>query len=226
MKNFGNKVFIVGIAGISMSAIAKILVSQGKIVFGSDLNYNKRVAKELKKLGIGVVNQGQRCDIEQFNPDSVIYSVAIKPTDAELVWARENNKNIFTRGEALGEITKDFKNLICISGSHGKTTTTALLTNIFNLSGLDFFAHIGGESQDIGGNLRLGNKKDYFITEACEYYDSFLSLKPTIAVILNIACDHLDYFKNVENLKNSFLKKTGSFMPYIWIGTRLKRCLT
>lgn len=206
MKNFGNKVFIVGIAGISMSAIAKILVSQGKIVFGSDLNYNKRVAKELKKLGIGVVNQGQRCDIEQFNPDSVIYSVAIKPTDAELVWARENNKNIFTRGEALGEITKDFKNLICISGSHGKTTTTALLTNIFNLSGLDFFAHIGGESQDIGGNLRLGNKKDYFITEACEYYDSFLSLKPTIAVILNIACDHLDYFKNVENLKNSFLK--------------------
>ena len=128
----------------------------------------------LKNLGIDVVNQGFSNEIERFNPDSVIYSVAIKENDTELVWARNNNKKIFNRGEALGIITSEYKNVICISGSHGKTTTTALLTNIFNVGKLDFSAHIGGQSLDINGNLRLGRSHDYFITEACEYFDSFL----------------------------------------------------
>ena len=174
MREFGNKIFIVGIAGVSMSAIAKILIKQGKLVAGADIDYNGRVANELKNLGIDVVNQGFLSEIERFNPDSVIYSVAIKENDAELIWAKMNNKKIFNRGEALGIITSEYKNVICISGSHGKTTTTALLTNIFNVGKLDFSAHIGGQSLDINGNLRLGTSHEYFITEACEYFDSFL----------------------------------------------------
>lgn len=208
MREFGNKVFIVGIAGVSMSAIAKILIKQGKLVAGADIDYNGRVANELKNLGIDVVNQGFLSEIERFNPDSVIYSVAIKENDAELIWAKMNNKKIFNRGEALGIITSEYKNVICISGSHGKTTTTALLTNIFNFGKLDFSAHIGGQSLDINGNLRLGTSHEYFITEACEYFDSFLYLNPTIAVILNVASDHLDYFKTEENLRRSFIKFT------------------
>lgn len=206
MEIFGKKVFIVGIAGISMSAIAKILISQGVQVWGSDLKSDGAEIDELKKLGIKVYKQGVKRFISAVNPDCVIYSVAIKTTASEVLWAKENNKLLLTRGDAIGIISGEYKTRIFVSGSHGKTTTTAVVSNILKNSEKDFTSHIGGKSLDISGNIKLGADKNIFLSEACEYFDSFLSFSPTIAVILNVASDHLDYFKTVENLKKSFVR--------------------
>lgn len=206
MKRFGKKVFIVGIAGISMSAIAKILISQGVQVWGADLKSEGAEIEELKKLGIKVYKQGVKRFISVVDPDCVIYSVAIKMTASEVLWAKENNKLLLTRGDAIGIISGEYKTRIFVSGSHGKTTTTAVVSNILKNSGKDFTSHVGGKSLDISGNIKIGADKNIFLSEACEYFDSFLCFSPTIAVILNVASDHLDYFKTVENLKQSFVR--------------------
>lgn len=205
-KYFGDRVFIAGICGISMSALALMLKGCGIKVLGADINRECKKAKELESLGISVVDPTNLNAIADFNPTALIYSVAIKTTDAEIVWAKEHNVKVMCRGEALGYVVNKFKNLIAVSGSHGKTTTTALITNILKNSNIDFSAHIGGQAIDIGGNVQFNRDSDTMVVEACEYFDSFLWLLPTIAVILNVQCDHLDYFKSEENLKNSFVK--------------------
>lgn len=206
MKEFGKRVFIVGIAGVSMSAIAKLLVNQGLEVSGSDLKRSGKTIDDLKKCGIKVFKQGSDRVIKRINPDCVIYSVAIPLSAPEIVWAKNNFTIILTRGEALGLISSEYKKRIFVSGSHGKTTTTTIITSILKSSGVDFTSHIGGEALDISGNIKIGADKNIFLSEACEYFDSFLCFSPSVGVILNVASDHLDYFKSVENLRRSFVK--------------------
>ena len=199
MWNGNEKVFFIGICGISMSALAIILKKQGHIVEGSDSSPTDIMAK-LENNGIKVYKSHDIGHIKDF--DVVVYSSAISKDNPELIEAKKNRKKIFTRSKLLGEISKKYKT-IAISGSHGKTTTTAMISGIFLQAGLDPSIHIGGNFRMIGGNVRIG-KSDYFITEACEYCDNYLSLKPETIIILNVQPDHLDYFKNFENVKNSF----------------------
>lgn len=185
----------IGIGGISMSAIAKLVYKQNNIVTGSDINLET-------KLDFCDVNlKNWKTPIK--NADIVVYSYAISNNNKELVYAKQLNKTILSRTELLNNIAKEYKNVIAVSGMHGKTTTTELIAECLIEAGLFPTVHLGGISKMFNSNLLIGNKT-FFVTEACEYKDSFLKLHPTISVILNIEKEHLDYFKNIDNIKNSF----------------------
>ena len=201
LENY-NKIFFVGIGGISMSALAFILKANGKIVLGSDLNKSS-LTKKLEKAQIKVFYSHKEKNIE--GCDLVVFSGAVSNDNPEIKKAREQNITIIERSELLYLISKDYKNVIAISGTHGKTTTTSMIAHVFMLAGLNPTIHIGGECDYIKGNYAIGNS-DYFITEACEFRDSFLTLKPTISIINNIEPEHLDYFKTYENEIASFKK--------------------
>ncbi|MBQ3213394.1 MAG: UDP-N-acetylmuramate--L-alanine ligase [Clostridia bacterium] len=199
LKNY-NKIFFVGIGGISMSALALLLKSEGKIVSGSDILKSK-TTKKLKKQGIKVFAKHRGSNIK--NCDLVVFSGAVPNENPEIKLAIQKNIPLIERSQLLYLISKQYKNVIAISGTHGKTTTTAMIAYIFMICGLNPTVHIGGEFEAINGNIKLG-KKDFFITEACEFRDSFLTLKPTVSVINNIELEHLDYFKNFNNEVKSF----------------------
>ena len=198
LKN--KKIHFIGIGGISMSAMAQILKSNKIYVQGSDLSESDEV-KILRKKGITIFNNHSENNMS--NIDVVVYTSAIKEDNTELRFAIEHNLIILKRAELLGLISKEYKNVIAIAGSHGKTTATAMISEIFVNAGLKPTIHIGGKNNLIKSNYKIGNKK-YFITEACEYKDNYLYLKPDVAVILNIDSDHLDYFKTLDGVKNSF----------------------
>ncbi len=187
-----------------MSSLAVFLKIQGKEVCGSDLSESEN----LKKVSLFNINYhiGHfQKNIKEFNPDYVVVNFAINEENEELIWARANKKKIITRSELLGKISKNFKNVIAISGTHGKTTTTALISEIFIEAGLKPTVHVGGILKLNNSNFLIGKKK-FFITEACEYKNSFLSLSPSFGIVLNIEPDHLDFFKNLDNINNSFNK--------------------
>ena len=194
-------VYMIGIGGISMGGIAKILVNYGYKVSGSDMVENDEV-KELENLGIKV-NIGQVKENITDDIDLVVYTAAISETNEELVRARELGIETIERGVFLGELTKNFKDCIGIAGTHGKTTTSSMVSCVFVEKGLDPSIQIGANLSVIGGNYRVG-KSDYFIIEACEYKDSFQNFKQRSAIITNIDNDHLDYFKNIDNISKSF----------------------
>lgn len=195
------KVHIIGIGGISTSGIAKILLSHGIKVTGSD-RVSSVFTEELKALGVKVYIGHKSKNVEK-DTDLVIYSLAIKDSNPELVIAKKLNIKAVKRGEALGLISREYKHTIAIAGMHGKTTTTAIIYKIFKDVGFDPTLHIGGEIDNEHKNIVLGSK-DYFITEACEYGDSFLSLTPEVSIINNVEREHLDYFKNLKNIYKSF----------------------
>ncbi|MBQ8451992.1 MAG: UDP-N-acetylmuramate--L-alanine ligase [Clostridia bacterium] len=203
LKNFKNKVVhFIGIGGISMSALAQILKKSGAIVQGSDASQNDEVKKLIKKK-ISVMIGHKKENI--FGADFVVYSSAIKEDNEELQYAISSKIKIIKRAELLGIVAKDFKNVIAISGSHGKTTATAMLIETMIEAGLKPSYHVGGELCRTNSNFGIG-RKEFFVTEACEYKDNFLYLTPTISVILNVDKDHLDYFGTIENIKKSFKK--------------------
>lgn len=203
IKDLKNKVIhFIGIGGISMSALAQILKANGYFVQGSDVAENDET-KKLEAKGITVFHEQKKCNIE--NADVVVYSSAIHSDNEELSFAKENNLLLIKRAELLGLLSSHYKHVIAIAGSHGKTTTTAMISEIFMKAGLKPTFHIGGSLNSIHSNFKIGNKK-FFITEACEYMDNFLYIKPDISVILNVDGDHLDYFKNIEGVKKSFKK--------------------
>lgn len=185
-----------------MSSLAKLLLASGHIISGSDMNMSKNV-EDLINLGAKINIGHKEENIE--NPDMIVYTAAVKQDNPELKCGL--NKNILTveRCDLLGEIMLLYKNPINISGTHGKTTTTAMMSEVFLDAGLYPTVSIGGDFEKIGGNLNIG-KDDFFICEACEYVESFLKFHPFATVILNIEEDHLDYFKDIEHIKNSFLK--------------------
>ena len=203
LKNLKQKKFhFIGIGGISMSALAQILKKNGYLVQGSDLVENDEV-KILKKKGIMVFNSHSKNNIA--GAEVVVYSSAIHDDNEELLYARMNNLIILKRAELLGLIADEFKSIIAVAGSHGKTTTTAMIAEIFIKANLKPTIHLGGRSNLINSNYKLGSKK-FFITEACEYMDNYMYIKPDLSVILNIDSDHLDYFKTLDNIKISFEK--------------------
>ncbi len=185
-----------------MSGIAEILTHWGYTVTGSDLADSPTLAR-LNSHGIkSTVGH----DLDSLRKsDLVVYSAAISSTDIEMLEAQKLNIPTMERADFLGEITKMFKNTIGISGTHGKTTTTSLISVCFVEAGLDPNIQVGADLKEIEGNYRTGNS-DYFILEACEYVESFLKFRPRIEVVLNIDNDHLDYFKNFDNIKNAFIK--------------------
>ncbi len=202
------QVHFVGIGGIGMSAIAEVLLRFGCKISGSDIKPSK-LTEKLKQKGAKIFighnsNNLPLCDL-------VIYTAAVKDNNPELLRAKELNIPILNRAEMLGILMKKFNDSIAISGTHGKTTTTAMVSLILERSGFDPTILIGGELEEIGGNIKVGNS-NYFITEACEYKESFLSLFPKIGIILNIDLDHLDYFKNIQHIVNTFIK-FGQLIP-------------
>ena len=208
LNNYKN-IYMIGIGGISMSGLAHILISWNYSVSGSNNEINN-MTEELEKSGVKVFIGHDYNNIDK-SIDLVVYTAAIKEDNPELVHAKELNIPIMERGMFLGELTKLFKDTIGVSGTHGKTTTTSMVSECFLASKLDPTIQVGSTLKSINGNYRVG-KSDYFIIEACEYKDSFLDFKQKSAIVLNIDNDHLDYFKNLDNIKKSF-KEYVSHLP-------------
>ena len=187
-------IYMVGIGGISMSGLAHILVSWGFNVSGSN-NESSKVVEELIESGINVYIGHDYNNINE-SYDLVVYTAAVKEDNPELVHAKELNIPIMERGLFLGELTKLFKDTIGVAGTHGKTTTTSMVSECFLAENTDPTIQVGSILKSINGNYRVG-KSDYFIIEACEYCDSYLNFKQKSAIILNIDNDHMDYFKTL-----------------------------
>ena len=196
------KVHMVGIGGVSMSGIAEILVNFGFQVTGSN-NVETETTKKLEKAGIKVfIGHNEKNIVDQ---DVVVYSAAIKQDNPELVTAKSKNIPIIERADFLGELTRCYKDTITISGTHGKSTTTSMVSLCFLAALKDPSIQVGAYIKQLDGNYKVGNS-EYFIIEACEYVESFLKFSPKSEIILNIDNDHLDYFKNFENIKKAFVK--------------------
>lgn len=202
-------IFFAGIGGVSMSALAKICLNKGYTVSGSDSN-ESIVTKELQQLGANIKIGHDRSNIND-DIDMVVHTAAIQADNEELIAAKEKNKLILNRAVFLGQIMREYESPIAVAGTHGKTSTTSMLSAIFNYSNLDPTILVGGNLSMIGGNVRIGESK-YFITEACEYVDSFLNFNPKVSIVLNIEEDHLDYFSGIEEIKASF-NKFGKLLP-------------
>lgn len=196
------KIHFIGIGGISLSALAIICKHNGYAVSGSDCHDSEILQKlRAKNIEIFIGHNSQNV----YGADLVVFSSAIKEDNVEFQEAQRLKIPTISRAQLLGKISQDYEKIISISGSHGKTTTTGMIASIFLQSGKNPTIHIGGVLPQIGGNVFVGDKK-YFITEACEYCDSFLNLESFSAVVLNIQKDHIDYFKNMANLQKSFEK--------------------
>lgn len=200
-------IHFVGIGGVSMSALAKLMSKEGKIISGSD-DVIKKSTEKMKKSGFNIKKHSNRSGV--INADLVVYTSAIPQSHADIVLAKHLKKPIIERAEFLSMVTKKYKTTVAVSGTHGKTTTTAMLAEV--LEKFSPTVHVGGESSF--GNLKIG-KKEFFITEACEFNKSFLSLKPNVAVILNIEKDHMECYQDFDDLIASFaqfINKTSDFV--------------
>lgn len=196
------KIHLIGIGGCSMNGLAQILRARGYEVKGSDSAVSPFTEK-LTELGVPVTI-GQKAE-NVGDADLVIYSAAIKPENPERMEAARLGIPELERSVALGQLTEGYKNVAGIAGCHGKTTITSMLALISHMGGLDATVHIGGFVEFLKGGTLLGSH-DLFITEACEYVESFLTLRPTLALINNIDNDHLDYYKNMDNIVRAFEK--------------------
>lgn len=194
-------IHFIGIGGISMSGLAEILLEEGFTVSGSDAKESP-LTKKLEKLG-ATVFYGQKASNIIDGIDCVVYTAAISRENAELIEAVAKKIPMLTRAELLGQLMKNYAAPIAVSGTHGKTTTTSMLSHILLAGDMDPTISVGGILQAIGGNIRVGHSET-FITEACEYTNSFLNFFPKISIILNIEEDHLDFFKDLEDIRHSF----------------------
>ncbi len=196
-------IHFIGIGGISMSGLAELLLSRGAFVSGSD-RQESSLTKELQNKG-AVIGYPQKADNIPKMTDLVVATAAIHEDNPELMAAKERNIPVLTRAQLLGQVMKLYDLPLAVAGTHGKTTTTSMITQIMLDNGKDPTASIGGMFAPIGGNFRIGSDR-LFVMEACEYTNSFLSFFPKVAVILNVDADHLDFFKNIENIRASFAK--------------------
>lgn len=203
------KVHFIGIGGISMSSLAEILLSKGISISGSDTNVSD-LTKHLESLG-ATINYVQQASNITDDIDLTVYTAAIDINDPELRASIEKNIPTIPRATLLGLIMKSYRHAIGISGTHGKTSTTSMMSHILLAAETDPTIMVGGILNSINGNLRIG-KSETMITEACEYTNSFLSFFPTVAVILNVAEDHMDFFKDIDDIRLSF-KKYANLVP-------------
>lgn len=195
-------VHFIGIGGSGMCPLAEILLSWGYTVQGSDNNPGDNI-DHLRSLGVKVI-LGQKAE-NLAGADLIVYTAAILPDNPELLAAKNGDIPAFERAKLFGAITRRYKNCIGVCGTHGKTTTTSMLTQILLTAGKDPGAVIGGVLPMIGSHGRAGSA-DTLVCEACEYKDHYLDLSPSVAVILNVDEDHLEYFKNLDNIIASFRK--------------------
>ena len=191
---------LIGIGGVSMAPLAEVLHGAGLEITGSDMNDSPAV-EHLRQIGIPIVI-GHRAE-NLAGVDYIIRTAAAREDNPEIRAAREMGIPVFERAQAWGHIMRDYPNALCISGTHGKTTTTSMCTHILMEAGRDPTVMIGGTLSLLHAGHRVG-KGDTIVMESCEYYDSFLSFYPTVAVILVVEADHLDYFKDLEDVKKSF----------------------
>ena len=196
-------VHFIGIGGISMSGLAEILLKEGFRVSGSD-NKESALTDRLKQLGAAVFCRQQASNIIP-GIDVVVYTAAIHEDNEEYQEALRQNLPMLSRAELLGQLMTNYKVPVAVSGTHGKTTTTSMLSHILLAADLDPTISVGGILKAIGGNIRVGGS-EVFVTEACEYTNSFLHFFPNIGIILNIDADHLDFFKDLDDIRNSFHK--------------------
>ncbi len=194
----------IGIGGIGLSAIAEILLDRGYNVSGSDMQETEITDKLIKK-GAKIYLGHREKNIN--DTDLVVYSAAVSKENPELLEAKKRGIPAVNRAEMLGTLMEDYENSIAVAGTHGKTTTTSMISLILNNAKKEPTILVGGKLAEIDGNVKVG-KSDYFVTEACEYMDSFLELKPKIEIILNIDSDHLDYFKDIDHIVKSFERFT------------------
>ena len=206
--NFDQKIHIhfIGIGGISMSGFAELLHSLGFTISGSDQNETK-ITTHLESLGINVI-YGQRKENITSDIDLIVYTAAISKDNEEYIASVESGIPMMDRAEMVGQVMTNYKRAIAVSGTHGKTTTTSMISQIFLAAEADPTISVGGILKAINGNLRIG-KSENFITEACEYTNSFLKFHPTISLILNIEEDHMDFFKDLADIRSSFKKFTN-----------------
>ncbi len=197
------KVHFIGIGGISMSGLAEILLREGFTVSGSDA-HESPLTERLINQGAKIF-YGQRAENIQDGVELVVYTAAIHPDNPEYQEVQHREIPMMSRAELLGQMMKNYHYAIAIAGTHGKTTTTSMVTEILLAAKMDPTISVGGILPSIGGNIRVGSQ-ELFVTEACEYTNSFLSFFPTIEVILNIEADHLDFFKDLEDIRCSFGK--------------------
>lgn len=199
-----NKLHFIGIGGISMSGLCEILLAEGGYTITGSDNANTPIVQSLKDKGV-LVHIGQKEENIASDTELVIYTAAIKDDNPELLQAKKLGLNVLERSVFLGKLMMAYQKPLCISGTHGKTTTTSMVAEVFMQANTDPTISVGGILSSINSNFKIGTK-EYFVLETCEYCDTFLEFNPHSAIILNIDEDHLDYFKNLEQIYNSFKK--------------------
>ncbi len=209
----GAHIHMIGIGGISMSAIANMLLYFGYTVSGSDRT-KTNLTDRLEQLGV-TVYEGQRAE-NITSPDLVCYTAAISKDNPELLRAKEQGIPCLERAQLLGQLMTLYRYPLAVAGTHGKTTTTSMLSLILLAAEVDPTILVGGELPQIDGNYKIGNR-DYLVCEACEYVESFLNFKPFLSIITNIEADHLDYFGNLNNIITAFQKFASLNSPLGYI---------
>lgn len=194
-------IYFIGIGGISMSGLAEILKNRGCRVSGTDIKESD-VTKHLESLGI-TIHYGHRAENITDDIDLVVYTAAIHPGNPELEAAKEKQIPLMDRARLLGHIMEEYQYSVAVAGTHGKTTTTSMVSEILLEAEKDPTITVGGILPAIHSNVKIGHSP-YFVAEACEYFDSFLQFTPLVGVILNVEADHLDYFKTLDNIRRSF----------------------
>ena len=194
-------VHFIGIGGISMSGLAAVLLKRGFTVSGSDAKKSP-LTQWLTDLGASVAYPQSAANISD-DIDVVVYTAAIHPDNPEYAAVCAKNIPMLSRAELLGQLMNNYELPVAVAGTHGKTTTTSMLSHIMMHAELDPTISVGGILHSIGGNVRIG-ESEYFLTEACEYTNSFLTLSPKIGIILNIDADHLDFYKDLDDIRHSF----------------------
>lgn len=200
------KIHFIGIGGISMSGLAKILLNNGYEVSGSDRKEDG-IINMLKEKNATIFRGHSKDNIKDY--DLVIYTDAIPKDNEEYLEALEKNIPTVDRATFLGALIRNYKNSIAVSGTHGKTSTTSMIATILSkYKDMDPTILLGGSLDEIGGNVRIGNVNDLLLTEACEYKGNVLKYYPTIAIILNMEEDHMDYFKDIDHIVDTFIGYT------------------
>ncbi|MGL5634223.1 MAG: UDP-N-acetylmuramate--L-alanine ligase [Sarcina sp.] len=201
-KDIDKKVHLIGIGGVSMSGLAAILLNAGYKVSGSD-SKESELTNRLENNGAKIYIGHNASNIEDV--DLVVYTAAIPSDNPEIVKAKEIGATLMDRAEFLGYLLKSHKLNVAVAGTHGKTTTTSMIAHVALAGELDPTILVGGDLDIINGNFRVGSS-DHFITEACEYKKSFLRFHPFIGIILNIDADHLDFYKDINEIEDTFLE--------------------
>ena len=202
------RIHCLGIGGIGLSAVAEILADNGHIVTGTDIKPSD-VTRHLESIGIKVFTSHEPENVE--GVDAIVYSAAVSDENPEVIRAHELGIPLFSRAQVLGAIMDRYENSVAICGTHGKTTVTSMTSLILRNANYKPTILVGGNLPQIHGNVEIGENNTYVVTEACEYMDSFLQLRPSIGVILNIDADHLDDFASFRSFFESVRSSCGSF---------------